>query len=72
MQTFTTNEVADMLHTSRKTLQMLREEGALEGIKGRSWFYTEKEIAAFTEKFKGHSFTDREEVRKVIRNENRY
>ena len=67
MVTYTTNEVAQILHTSRRTLQMLREEGALEGIKGRSYLYTDDALRQFTELFKGRSFTSRKDVREVMK-----
>lgn len=67
MMTYTTEDVAKMLHTSRRTLQMLREEGALEGIKSRSYLYTEDEIKQFMNRFKGHSFTSRQEVKEVMK-----
>lgn len=67
MITYKTADVCKILHTSPKTLQMLREEGALEATKGRSFLYTEDEIKQFAERFKGHGFTNREEVKEVMR-----
>ena len=67
METYTTEQVAKLLHTSRRTLQMLREEGALEGIKGRSYLYTDDALRTFAELFRGRSFTSRDEVREVMK-----
>lgn len=68
MQIYKTSEVCKLLHTSSKTLQMLREEGALEATRGKSYFYTEDAIRRFMERFAGHNFCNREEVRRVMRN----
>lgn len=68
MTIYKTAEACKLLHTSPKTLQMLREEGALEATKGKSYFYTEDAIQQFLSRFAGHNFCNRQEVKEVMRN----
>lgn len=70
MLTYTTNELCRELHTSRDTLQMLREEGALIAYNGgnHGYLYYEADVRRFLERFRGKCFTQRSSVRKEMRN----
>lgn len=66
---FTTSQLCDELHTSRDTLRMLREEGALPAydMGGSAGFtYYEVDVRQFLERFRGKRFTSREVVREVM------
>ena len=71
MLTYTTKELCKELHTSRDTLQMLREEGALIAYNSgrRGFLYYERDVREFLERFRGKSFTNRFEVRKEMRHD---
>lgn len=67
--TFTTSQLCDELHTSRDTLRMLREEGALPAydMGGSAGFtYYEADVREFLERFRGKRFTSREVVREEM------
>lgn len=67
--TYTTSQLCDELHTSRDTLRMLREEGALLAydVGGSTGFtYYEKDVREFLERFRGKKFTSREVVRREM------
>lgn len=52
----TVEEVTDLLNTSKNTLTMLRETGALKAIKtGKSYMYSQEAVKRFQEKFEGYS-----------------
>ena len=71
MLLYTTAELCKELHTSRDTLRMLREEGALPAYYmggSAGYAYYEKDVREFLEKFKGKQFTSREEVKRCLRN----
>ena len=70
MLTFNTKEACKELHTSRNTLQMLREEGALTAydMGGSAGFlYYEADLRAFLERFRGKCFTKRSLVRAEVK-----
>ena len=70
MLLYTTAQLCEELHTSRDTLRMLREEGALPAYNmgGSAGFtYYESDVREFLERFRGKCFTKREEVRKCLR-----
>ena len=67
--TLTTSDLCNLLHTSRDTLRMLREEGALLAydMGGSAGFtYYEKDVRDFLERFRGKKFTSREVVRREM------
>lgn len=56
LKMLTVEEVTDLLNTSKNTLTMLRETGALKAIKtGKSYMYSQEAVKRFQEKFEGYS-----------------
>ena len=67
---YTTSELTKELHTSRDTLRMLREEGALPAYNmggSAGYTYYEEDVRAFLERFRGKCFTSRQVVREEMR-----
>lgn len=73
MLTYSTKELCRELHTSRTTLQMLREEGALIAYNGgtHGYLFYENDVREFLERFRGKNFTDRLTVRKEMTHDRR-
>lgn len=56
LKMLTVEEVTDLLNTSKNTLTMLRETGALKAIKtGKNYMYSQEAVKRFQEKFEGYS-----------------
>ena len=52
----TVEEVTDLLNTSKNTLTMLRETGALKAIKtGKNYMYSQEAVKRFQATFEGYS-----------------
>ncbi len=70
MLTFTTKELCAELHTSRDTLRMLREEGALPAYDmggSAGYLFYEADVRQFLERFRGKCFTKRQKVKEEMR-----
>lgn len=56
LKMLTVEEVTDLLNTSKNTLTMLRETGALKAIKtGKNYMYSQEAVKRFQETFEGCS-----------------
>lgn len=54
LKTYTTAEVATMLHTHRNMIDRLRRNGLLSGIKlGKGFIYSEEEVQRFLRNYAG-------------------
>ena len=70
MLTYNTQELCKELHTSRTTLRMLREEGAIPAydMGGSAGFtFYEEDVRQFLERFRGKCFTDRQTVKEEVK-----
>ena len=65
--TLTTSEVATHLNTSRNLIDILRQEGAITGIKkGNGYIYPVREIERFLTEWIGLDISNREAIRESI------
>lgn len=65
--TLTTSEVAEHLNTSRNLIDILRQEGAITGIKkGNGYIYPVREIERFLDRWVGLDMSNREAIRGSI------
>lgn len=65
--TYTTAQLAAELNTSRNLIDILRQEGALVGIKkGNGYIYHYKEIERFLQEFAGMDMSNRHAIRESM------
>lgn len=65
--TYTTAQLAEELNTSRNLVDILRQEGALTGIKkGNGYIYTYTEIERFLEDWAGMDMSNRFAIRESM------
>lgn len=64
MLTYTTKQLAEELHTDRNLIDVLRQEGALQGIKkGNGYIYSDDEVHEFLHRFTGFDISNRNAIK---------
>lgn len=67
MLTYTTQQLAEQLNTSRNLIDILRQEGALTGIKkGNGYIFTHTEIERFLDEWTGMDMSNRHAIRESM------
>lgn len=65
--TYTTAQLAAELNTSRNLIDILRQEGALIGIKkGNGYIFHYREIERFLQEFAGMDMSNRQAIRESM------
>jgi excisionase family DNA binding protein len=65
--TYTTEELAEGLHTSRNLIYILQSEGALVGIrKGKTYIYPAKEVDQFLADYTGLEISNKEAIQRSV------
>ncbi len=65
--TYTTEQLAEELNTNRNLISILREEGAITGIKkGNGYIYTCSEVDQFLNDWVGMDMSNRETIRESM------
>lgn len=64
---YTTQELADELHTSPDKVDLLRRAGAIKGIKkGKGFIFSMDEVKTFLERFKGADLSNYESIKRAL------
>ena len=64
----TTLEVAEYLHTTRNNVDILRNEGALPGVRtGNGWIFQKKRVDEFLDKYAGAEMSNKRKIETVLR-----
>jgi len=67
MLTYTTNELAKELHTSRNHIDMMRRLGLLTGIKkGHAYIFDEQMVMAFLNEARGKDISNEDTCQRIL------
>ena len=65
---YSTSELAQVLNTHPNRINMLREEGAITGVRnGKEWIFEKEEAELFLKTFRGMDLSNQAKVKEAVR-----